>query len=651
MKIKRIEYENFRNFRNHGEIRCSTDGNVTIIYGKNGDGKTTLHQLLQWVFYGKVHFNRTTTDRLYNLAYEYECSYGDTFIVMGRIDFEQNGEEYSLTRINKYKKGLDESTLIQEDFSLLKMSEDHDWKRLDNPKETIEKFLPSGLAEYFFFDGESMIADLRVKGRDSASKLRKAMYSMFDLDILEQAITHIGSTHLKTTVLGKLYLTKSPIAGGGEVSQIKANIEATQSKISTIDEQIERANEEKTKKNEFIQRVSEEIGNTKSKTEYERRRKELQKHRDSFLDNANACQANFGDAVIEMFPKLFVSKTVADSKKKIHLEIENNYLPPGVGKDLVEYLLKPATTVCICGTPLNEKSIEQIKAYKSMLPPDSYTSSYNNFADLASSWGKEYNRTRIENYISLVLKNRDSARECDAQIHELDEEEKKSKDIEDLVVDRQKAEDRVAELDDKIEKLVSERDKFEIYLKSKMKDYDKATEATEENLRAARKIKIVEEVLENFSSRLAYKSKEYSESLQENIQALLNDMLTSKRTVSVSEDFAVRVTDSYDDESKSEGQFAVVSFAYIGGILRMLQSEEKLSGKEYPLVLDGPFSKLDPDQRRNVANLIPEFAPQVILFSKDDLQDVFRGDKIGNVWTISSNDEKNIAKVEEGYKW
>lgn len=64
-------------------------------------------------------------------------------------------------------------------------------------------------------------------------------------------------------------------------------------------------------------------------------------------------------------------------------------------------------------------------------------------------------------------------------------------------------------------------------------------------------------------------------------------MLTSKRNVSVSSEFSVRVTDSFDDESKSEGQFAVVSFAYIGGILKMLQDVEDLKGKEYPLVLDG----------------------------------------------------------------
>lgn len=209
MRITNIEFENFRNFRDHGEIKCSTDGKVTIIYGKNGDGKTTLHQLFQWVFYGQVRFNKTTTDRLYNLQYESECSFGDTFQVMGCIDFEHSGVKYSLKRTYTYKKGLNDSEKIAEDVVLNYMNEDHDWRRIDKPKETIEKLLPSGLSDYFFFDGESMIADLRVKGKDSAGKLRKALYSMFDLDVIESALDHIGDTKLKTTVLGKLYLRRA----------------------------------------------------------------------------------------------------------------------------------------------------------------------------------------------------------------------------------------------------------------------------------------------------------------------------------------------------------------------------------------------------------------------------------------------------------
>lgn len=651
MKISKIEFENFRNFKEHGEIRCSTDGKVTIIYGKNGDGKTTLHQLFQWVFYGQVHFNKTTSDRLYNLGFESEQSFGSTFDVMGRIDFEHEDHLYSLTRTYTYKKGLDDSEKIAEDLSLNQMDDDNNWKRLDNPKDTIEKLLPSGLSDYFFFDGESMIADLRVKGKDAAGKLKKALYSMFDLDVIESALNHIGRTDLKTTVLGKLYISKAGVSTGGTIAAVKTNIENAQTKIDSFKDKIESSKKEKEAKQQLINKVSEQIGNTKSRTEYERQRKLLKNQRDTFLKNALLDEAAFGDAVMDMFPHLIISKAVEDARKKIKLKINNNKLPTGISKALISYLLKESTSECICGNPLCEKELEHIKAYLEMLPPKSPTMLYNNFVKTAKSWGKGYDKEKIEEFIKLVLDNNENAAQCDIQIKELDEAEKKSPDIEDLIIARQQAENDVRRLDEDLSLMETEKRKFEIYLKKQMETLDELTSKIEAVQIISHKIEIMEEVRSYFANKLDEESISYSARLEENIQNLIDLMLTSKRNVSVSKEFSVVVADSYNNESKSEGQFAVVSFAYIGGILKMLKSEEHLSSKEYPLVLDGPFSKLDADQRQNVVNAIPSFAPQVILFSKDDLENVFDKNAVGRIWTIESNEEKNVATVQEGHLW
>lgn len=651
MKIKNIEYENFRNFKDHGMIKCSIDGKVTIIYGRNGDGKTTLHQLFQWIIYGQVKFNKTTTNHLYNLAYESDLPYGKVFNVWGRIDFEHAGSEYSLTRTYIYKKGVDDSEKIGEDLSLQKMDDDYNWKKVEKSEEMIEKMLPSGLAEYFFFDGESMIADLRVKGRDSADKLRKALYTMFDLDVIESAISHIGRTDLKTTALGKLYLGKSTIGSGSEVSAVKTNIETAQNTIAQKTEQIEKNNAEKSDKKEAVQIISEQIGSTKSKADYENQRRDLKRQRDLFLDNAENAQRQFGDAVMEMFPQLLISKAVNDAKDKLNLQVNNSHLPSGLNKRLIFYLLNINTKTCICGRELCEDEREHIKKFLDIMPPKSYSSMYQDFTKTAMHLGNGYDKQSVEDIIKRVLKNHNLAIDCEKKIKELDEAEKKSKDIEDLVVERQKAEDRIIELDKVINALNSQIEKYKLYLKKQMKDYDKLTEANEIGKIAGAKIEIMQEVLDYFVDKLEVESEEYSKKLQMNIQGLLDNMLTSRRTVSVSHEFAVRVTDSYNDESKSEGQFAVVSFAYIGGILKMLKDDNSLQEKEYPLVLDGPFSKLDPEQRQNVVNMLPTFAPQVIVFSKDDLHDVISKDSIGRVWTIVSNDEKNVAKVEEGKLW
>ena len=651
MIIKSLEYENFRNFRDHGIIKFSTDGKVTIIYGKNGEGKTTLHQLFQWVIYGRVQFNKTTTDRLYNLARERNLEYGTTFEVMGRVDFEHEGVLYSLTRKHSYRKGLDDSSKIGEEVSLQKRDDDYNWRRVDRPTETIEKMLPSGLADYFFFDGESMIADLRVKGKDSAGKLRKALFSMFNLDVIEAALSHIGRTDLRTTVLGKLYLSKGTIASSSEISTVKTNIENAQNKISDYTHQIKEAREEKKEKKELISSISEQIGNTKSKAEYEMQRADLKRQRDRFTDNAVNDQTQFGDAVMEMFPPLLISKAVIDAKRKLNLKVNSSNLPPGVGKRLIHYLLMTSTDTCVCGRELYDSHKDHIREYLDLLPPRSYASMYHEFTKTAERWGNGYDKEKIEGIIRRVIDNREYAFECDQKIKELDESEKNSADIEDLVVARKSAEERIEELDDAIVKLESMNEKYKLYLKKEMKRFDELTETTIANQKVSLKIEIMEDVSEYFQNRLDKASSEYSKKLQNAIQDLLNSMLTSKRSVSVSNEFAVRVTDSYDDESKSEGQFAVVSFAYIGGILKILHDDEHLSNKEYPLVLDGPFSKLDPEQRQNVVDMLPRFAPQVIVFSKDNLQTIFAEENIGRIWTIQSNDERNIAKVEEGMLW
>jgi hypothetical protein len=348
---------------------------------------------------------------------------------------------------------------------------------------------------------------------------------------------------------------------------------------------------------------------------------------------------------------LLISKAVADAKKKIHLKVEQQKLPGGVNKKLINYLLAAGTTECVCGRPLCAEEKAHIEAYLSMLPPKSFSSLYQEFSNTARIWGKGYVKSRIEAYIMTVLENNDQASECDNRIRELDEAEKKSPDIESLIVARQQAESDLRDLERRIMTLNTEKKKLEILLKQQMKLFDQYTQENAAAVKVNGKIQIMEQVAAYFRRKLEQASLTYSQSLEANIQSLIDAMLTSKRKVAVSPEFSVRVTDSFNDESKSEGQFAVVSFAYIGGILKMLRSEEQLSAKEYPLVLDGPFSKLDPDQRQNVVNMIPEFAPQVILFSKDDLHGVFAEENIGRVWTIVSNEEKNVARIEEGHLW
>lgn len=658
MKIKSIEYSNFRNFKEQGHVDFSTDGKVTIVYGKNGDGKTTLHQLFQWILYNEVHFNKTASDKMYNLEFEKEAKSNSDFDVWGRIDFEHEGEMYSVKRTYTYKKELLSSTKIKEDFSIRKKV-DNDWgEKIDKPQDFINTILPPGLSEYFFFDGESMIADLNQLGIDSADKLKTSLYTIFDLNKYQQAVEHIGRTDLKTTVIGKLFLDLGDSTASESVAELKHLIDGIQTKIEGLEKDIAEQNEKKAQQKELVRELSEKIGSRLSKEELEKQRNEAINERDDTLKDIEKMKLEFGEKVYEIFPKVLLSRKMDEAEKYIINKINKNELTPGINRLLLDSILNAKNgdntqEMCICGRPLYHEQIERLLTYYKLLPPHSYKSLYDNFKNMTNFWGKKYDKDKVPNIIKDILGKIEKAKKYDKTISEITEKEKNSGDVEKYVKARKDAEDAIAIADDILNDRISNKTIYEKALKNKMKEYQKESEKSKNYKLYSNRIEVMEKVCEFYKEKIQEKSVEYSKKLETEIQSLINIMLTSKRKVAVTSDFLLKVSDSFDDESKSEGQFAIVSFAYIGGILKMLTKDDVLSKKEYPLVLDGPFSKLDPDQRQNVIDTIPEFAPQVILFSKDDLTDCFndKPDMIGKVWTICSNDEKNVASIEEGFKW
>lgn len=648
MKIKRVEYQNFRNFKDAGAINCSTDGKVTIIYGVNGAGKTTFHQLFQWIIYGSVRFNKTASEKMYNLELDRNAPVDSKFSVIGSIDFEHAGVDYSMRREWVYQKTLFETKRLSKSFTVSKKESNDDWVRLPNPDEVIEQLLPSGLKDYFFFDGESMIADLNAKGKDSALRLKEALYLMLDLSIYDKAVDYIGSTELKTTVLGTLFLSKAAMGSSSELVTLGQRMESAQNSRDAQQERKEKLEHDIDELRDRITQISEQIGEAKSQRDYEVKRNECKSFRDKYLELAKKEYAYFGEELISVFPKLMMSKVIEKASKKIKAQAEGSQLINGVNKELIDALLQEE--VCICGNPLTEKEKEHFRKMYMYLPPLGYDSLYRNFTDMAARWGKEYNREKIESYIKNAIEDLENARKMDEEIAKIDDRMQLDKQYEKLVLERRKDEEVIKSLTAQKDGCIEELNKAKLLVNKLKKEIDRLSSTVESNKIVDRKIEIMEAVKEYFERILKEKSQIYSKKLENTIQSLLDIMLEAKRKVNVGTDFSLRVSDSFDDESKSEGQFATVSFAYIGGIFKLLREEEILANKEYPLVLDAPFSKLGDEPRQKVIDTIPEYAPQIIILSKDNLQDAF-GDKIGRVYTIQSNEEQNVASIEEGFLW
>lgn len=361
MKISKLVFENFRNFRDYCCIEFPTDGSVSVIYGPNGVGKTTMHQLFQWIFYGEVHFNKTASNKMYNLEYEDEAKYHQMFSVLGAVDFQHpdkdgTTEYYSLRREWRYRKEQSESKLLEKKVILSKKIGD-DWKMVPgDPGVVIEQILPKGLSQYFFFDGESMIADLNQKGREAAKSLRKALYSIFDLDIYDQAIVHIGSESSgASTVLGKLYLSRAENSTDKHIIEARGQYRQALNKVAALEQTIEECKSSIETYRSEARELSEKIGNNPSRAQLEKRRKSLKSAIKSIETAIQQEMKAFGKTAMANYPYLLLSRVVEQAQFRIGLKVEDQQLLPGLRKELILSLLNEST--CICGNLSMKRSV------------------------------------------------------------------------------------------------------------------------------------------------------------------------------------------------------------------------------------------------------------------------------------------------------
>lgn len=662
MKIKTIRYQNFRNFAKPGEIRFDTDGKMTIIYGTNGDGKTTLHQLFQWVLYEKVTFNKTTSGtKLYNLEIGKKLPCDSQTRVCGEIEFEHNSIDYLVRREWVYLKNRSGDIIRKMDgdeFFVQRRTSSSDWRLVDNPELLIEEVLPSGLAPYFFFDGETMIADLKIRGTDSAKKLRKALYSIFELEVYENALRDIGNTRKTSSVLGSLEtkrldeLKKS--TSETQMQQYLKEIKIYRTRIEQITAENEGFEKRIKKYSERITEISEEVGSNQSKKALENTRKTLKAAIDTENDNIKSIMLSFGKEIEENYSHLLITEVVKSADKRLYLQVEDEQkkIIPGLTKELLINLLhEDCDATCICGHSLGDNERKRIEEWIGYFPPASYKSTYDAFSRNAIRFSGKYKEDVLVSYMSKLVAAKKRIRDLENQVDELEDQIKKTGNVDDLLAERKQLEEEVKKLNGNIRQNESNKGDFEHQLRIRERKTDSIRKSGSKIYQFENQIDIMNQVSAYIKRKLIDETKEYSSMLEEEIQNLIDVMLTSRRKVFLTDEFQLQVKDSYDDESKSEGQFAVISFAYIGGILKVLKEHEKLSGKEYPLILDGPFSKLDPEQKRNVVTTIPKYAPQVVIFSKDPLNEFVNKNEVGSVYTICSNDEKNNAEVREGYLW
>lgn len=193
LRITKITVHNFGPFKGDQSIDLPKKDGVTLVYGENMRGKTTLINAIRYALFGKVlsrGAREMALHKIGNWEAASEAEYGFKVV----LDFEHDGQNYTLTR--ECRKRAD----VEEPKSDVDYTESHFLKRGSDvlgPAEceaTLARVMPEQVSRFFLFDGELLqqYEELLMNESEMGQEIKGAIERILGLPVLTNARFDMG---------------------------------------------------------------------------------------------------------------------------------------------------------------------------------------------------------------------------------------------------------------------------------------------------------------------------------------------------------------------------------------------------------------------------------------------------------------------------
>lgn len=623
MVINNIKITNFRCYYGINTMSFKANGKITLIYGDSGYGKSSLLQFFRWMFYNDYDFGQNDDKPLFNLAAFQECKPGELVEVSGQIDFEHLGVNYRLNKAIFYNVSLNvkNSGVQKTDIKLQIKGDDGGYHPFTGDiANQINSILPKELSKYFLLDGE--------RSRDivlDSNELRKAIHSLFGLDVYNEALNHIGTNqNAKTTVLGHyaslMAANTTQNIGGMSLSELQ----------ETIQELYEVIEEMKAKRKEIISIIEQKnarrdeifktLGAVASKGNLEALIKAKQQAIKDCEKRVVVLQHNIGNLFYKTYPYLFLAQIASESStvlRKKNSEYASNYqnVFEHLKKDLLKEII--AKDMCVCGRALDDASRTRINGIIDIMPPGSYIYEFGQFVSKAKSRIKcaQIETMKYEHFTSQIAQIEEEKSHLEDEIQEKLDELKRLNDAKDLV-------DELEKIKAEIEQLNREKAWYEGKIAQKKQVFEISEKKYKELLKNSQVSGQYKERLDFFTkvSQLLKTEKDQKEiqvklTLNNCVRDIFKKLTTqteldADKIQFVNDDFSLRTT------YLTGGQLAVDVYSYVIGIIKALQ-ECQMDNNENPIIIDAPFAFTGNTQSEHIFKTLPTVSKQTILLTLD----------------------------------
>jgi DNA sulfur modification protein DndD len=630
LKLYRLELENFRQFYGEQSLSFSTDNqkNVTLIYGSNGAGKTTILNAFTWGLYGETTPGLAEAEWLIsNLAWS-EADVGDTVCARVRIEFEDKDHIYELTRIQKARKAPEgRREMVAEKEATLRVTDRAGQnEEVHNLEGAVGSILPKRLHRFAFFDGERDIE--RLAQPDATQNIEDAIKTVLGLEVIERGIAHLNKA--RTAELNH------ELSAAGDARDVELS-----EQISQLSEERERLQDElkELKGNLLAQerdltRVDEELSKIEAAKELQNRRKEIEAALAATEKRIEDADRGLDDKVRRVGFLAFAAQLLEAAGRQTEMLAERGEIPAPLKRPFVQKLLEEAK--CICGTELKEGSSEQdaVMAWFQKAGAPEVEARWNQID--ANVQNFRARRDDLYRYLNETLKERSGhereqkvweqkASEIEQGLTNVDDEAAKQMNAKrvKLAADITDTQRKIGAMQQKIFDLEEERSAAEAEL-------EKAKDQSKEAARARKRVGVAREAEDIFRKVLKLRTAQTRDALDERIKKIFGDMCFRPYMPALTDDFQLTLSTVVGGEelpvAKSTGESQILALSFVGAMADLARARYNESldkrdtsgllnfqGGVFPLVMDAVFGSLDDTYQEGVATSLPDLAPQVIV--------------------------------------
>lgn len=644
MIIKELILHNFGVYASTNKFEFHSKKPIVLIGGMNGRGKTTFLEAVLLALYGANSY--AYNESKYKTYGQYLRSYVNvsdgTLRTHIDLEFIIDAEQEEVYKIHRAWSGDKKRT-----HELIMVYKDQEYNQFLTKNWTmfIENILPSGLSNFFFFDGEK-IAELAIE--DTSNQMKESIKSLLGISVLETLEKDLGR------IINRIVKKQSANTDAKEIETLRFQMEKAKDNLESIDSEIEDLEKKKSDANQKLENLRQEY--VASGGDIVAQRHELFRKRSFTLSKIeNDHEQLISDAASEL-PLVLVKELLQNISKRAEVEQE---------RKMLNSVLRRMQRLSVDYERINGQDAEAISRFIEYV--------HDKAQNIESDISYNLSDTSLFQLHVLIdnqlLETKMSVKKRQKEVAKLQEEANQldsylSVDIDEKAIDHiykniRELEQELIEIDVLLSR---KREKRKAYngeaisatsiFNKRVEAYLKYVESNDDSERVVKYSHMANTILDEYKIRLQKnKIAMVSETMTSCYKKLANKKGLIDKIYMDPITLDLRYIDANGLEinkptlSAGEKQLMVIS---------LLWSLALCSKKKLPVIIDTPLSRLDSAHRASlIQTYFPQAGEQTIILSTDSEIDrqqyELMRDNVGDEYTLVYDDITKSTTIHRGY--